>query len=157
MIVVDTSVWVDWFNDHATVEARRLQEVLHQESVGVTGIIVTETLQGFRTDAGFETARRILTALPTLELDSDGYVEAAALHRRLRRRGVTLHGVTDCLIAQCCIAAGAELLSADRDFEVIARYTRLRLWTTWLRCSRTYRRRGRSSEWTWDWKASGRS
>ena len=130
MIVVDTSAWTDWFNGRDTREARRLEQALHQDSIGVTGIIVTETLQGFRTDSGFEDARRILTALPMIDLDADGYVEAAALYRRLRRRGVTLHGVTDCLIAQCCISAGAELLSADHDFLMIAGHTTLRLCAT---------------------------
>lgn len=130
MIVVDTSAWADWFNGRDTRQAARLDEALRRESVGVMGIIVTETLQGFRTDTGFETARRILTALPMLELDTDGHVEAASLFRRLRRRGVTVHGVTDCLIAQSCMAADAELLSADRDFVMIARYTALRLCAT---------------------------
>lgn len=127
MIVVDTSVWTDWFNGTDTREARRLERALHRESIGVTGIILTEALQGFRSDSGFEEARRILTALPMIGLDTDGHVGAAALFRRLRRRGVTLHGVTDCLIAQSCILADAELLSADRDFSMIARYTALRL------------------------------
>jgi predicted nucleic acid-binding protein len=130
LVVVDTSVWADWFNARETREAARLEEALQREPVGVTGIIVAETLQGFRTDSGFGTARRILTALPMLDLDADGYVEAASLFRSLRRRGVTLHGVTDCVIAQSCIGAGAELLSADRDFVMIARYSALRLCAT---------------------------
>jgi predicted nucleic acid-binding protein len=130
LILVDTSAWADWFNGRDTPEARRLEHALPEEAIGVTGIIVTETLQGFRTDSGFEEARGILLALPRIELDAHGYVEAATLFRRLRRRGVTLHGVSDCLIAQCCISAGAELLSADRDFRVIARYSDLRLCAT---------------------------
>jgi predicted nucleic acid-binding protein len=127
MIVVDTAVWADWFNGADTPVAHRLDRALARQEAGVTPLILTEVLQGFRSDRAFETARTLLIGLPVLALDTDGHVAAARLFRTLRRRGVTVRGAVDCIIAQTCIAAGAELLSADRDFRAIARHTSLRL------------------------------
>ena len=127
MIVVDTTAWADWFNGADTPVSHRLDQALARQEAGVTPLILAEVLQGFRSDAAFETARTLLTGLPILALDTDGHVAAARLFRALRRRGVTVRGAVDCIIAQTCIAAGAELLSADRDFAAIARHTPLRL------------------------------
>jgi hypothetical protein len=69
----------------------------------------------------------VLVRIPTLVLDIDGHVAAAQLLRSLRRKGVTVRGAVDCIIAQTCIATQVELLRVDRDFEAIARHTRLRL------------------------------
>jgi predicted nucleic acid-binding protein len=130
MIVVDTTVWADWFNGLATPEVERLDRALEQDDAGATPLILAEVLRGFRKDTEFETARRLLARLPLLILDVDGHVAAARLFRRLRRRGVTVRGAIDCVIAQTCIGASAELLSTDRDFVAIARHTSLRLCRT---------------------------
>lgn len=127
MIVVDSTVWADWFNGLESPEVERLERALDQEDVGVIPLILTEVLQGFRTDEDFERARSLLTRLPVLTLDVAGHVAAARLFRLLRRRGVTIRGTIDCVIAQSCIVAGVELLSTDRDFVAIARHTPLRL------------------------------
>jgi predicted nucleic acid-binding protein len=127
VIVVDTTVWADWFNGARTAEADRLDQALASQAAGVTPLILTEVLQGFRTDADFSRARTLLVSLPMLELDVEGHVEAARLYRRLRAKGVTVRGAVDCVIAQTCIAAGADLLSKDRDFSAIARHAPLRL------------------------------
>ena len=128
VIVVDTTVWADWFNGHRSPEVDRLDIALDQEDAGLTLVILTEILQGFRADADFERARRRLVRLPMLPLDPAGHVEAARIHRGLRKRGITIRGTIDCLIAQTCIAADVELLSTDDDFAIIARHTSLRLW-----------------------------
>jgi predicted nucleic acid-binding protein len=90
-------------------------------------VILTEVLQGFRADRDFERARVLLVRLPMLVLDVAGHAAAARLSRQLRRKGVTVRGTIDCLIAQTCIVAGVELLSTDHDFTAIARHTPLRL------------------------------
>src|SRR6266567_4418306 len=87
MIVVDTGVWADWFNGAQSVEVDRLDQALADEEVGLTPLILTEVLQGFRADADFERARTVLARLPVLELDVDGHVAAARLFRLLRRKG----------------------------------------------------------------------
>src|SRR5262249_25257998 len=127
MIVVDTTVWADWFNGAQTPEVGRLDGALTAQDAGLTPLILTEVLQGFRRDADFERARAWLVRLPTLEVDVAGHVAAAVLFRRLRHKGITVRGAVDCIVAQTCIAADAELLTNDRDFTAIARYTSLRL------------------------------
>ena len=127
MIVVDTTVWADWFNGDDSPAVDRLALALERHEVGLIPPVLTEILQGFRADADFERARGLLTQLPVLALDLDGHVAAARLFRRLRARGVTVRGTIDCIIAQTCITAGAELLSTDRDFAAIARHSPLRL------------------------------
>ena len=127
MIVVDTTVWADWFNDADSPAVRRLDGALERQDVGLVPAVLTEVLQGFRADGDFDRARGLLVQLPVLALDVEGHVAAARLFRRLRSRGVTVRGTIDCIIAQTCITAGVELLSTDQDFAAIARHTPLRL------------------------------
>lgn len=127
MIVVDTTVWADWFNGAQTPEVDRLDQALAAQEAGLTPLILSEVLQGFRADADFDRARVSLARLPVLELDVDGHVAAARLFRLMRRRGITVRGAVDCVVAQTCIVADAELLTSDRDFTAIARHAPLRL------------------------------
>ena len=127
MIVVDTTVWADWFNGRDSREVHRLDQALGRQDAGLVPVILTEVLQGFRSDRDFERARVLLVRLPVLSLDLEGHAAAARLFRRLRSKGITVRGAIDCIIAQTCIAAGVELLSADLDFAAIARHTTLRL------------------------------
>ncbi len=129
MIVVDSNTWVDFFNGTATPHTSRLDEALAaEEDLAVVPIIVTEVLQGFSTDTGFSSARRVLVALPVIQPTLESHVRAARLYRSLRGKGVTVRGAVDCVIAQVCLDTQAQLLSPDSDFEQIAGHTRLRLW-----------------------------
>lgn len=128
MIIVDSNTWADFFNGAHTAYVERLDAALErEEDLSVIPIIVTEVLQGFRTDTGFQRARRVLVSLPMIHSTVDCHVRAARLYRSLRRKGVTVRGAVDCVIAQTCLDLGAELLSPDADFEHIARHTRLHL------------------------------
>lgn len=128
MIIVDSNTWADFFNGVATPHAARLDQALErEEDLSVIPIIVTEVLQGFRTDTGFQQARKVLLSLPIIHPTVSCHVRAARLFRRLRRKGVTVRGAVDCVIAQTCLDVGAELLSPDADFKQIARHTPLRL------------------------------
>lgn len=127
MIVVDTAVWADWFNGVDSPEVGRLATALDRQDAGLMPVILTEVLEGFRSDRDFERARALLLQLPALTLDIDGHAGAARLFRRLRRQGITVRGTIDCIIAETCIAADVELLSTDQDFVAIARHTSLRL------------------------------
>jgi predicted nucleic acid-binding protein len=129
MIIVDSNTWADFFNGDETPHVHRLDAVLREEEdLAVIPIIIAEVLQGFRTNKGFELARRVLVALPVIHPTVECHVRAARLFRSLRRRGVTVRGAVDCVIAQTCLDVEAELLSPDSDFEGIARHTSLRLW-----------------------------
>jgi predicted nucleic acid-binding protein len=128
MIVVDSNIWADFFSGASNRHVERLDVALHEEEdLAVLPIIITEVLQGFRTDAGFRKARRVLLALPVIQPTVDCHVRAARLFRSLRRKGITVRGAVDCIIAQTCLDLGAELLSPDADFRRIARHTSLRL------------------------------
>jgi predicted nucleic acid-binding protein len=128
MFIVDSNTWADYFNGVDQPHIARLSEALDEgEDLAVIPMIVTEVLQGFRTDSGFRQARDVLLPLaiqPTLEC----HVRSAQLFRRLRKTGITVRGAVDCVIAQTCIDIDATLLSPDVDFEHIARHAPLRLW-----------------------------
>lgn len=129
MIIVDSNTWADFFNGTSNPHVRRLDAALEEEEdLAVIPVIITEVLQGFRTDSGFRRAKRGLVALPVIQPDVDCHVRAAQLYRSLRKKGVTVRGPVDCIIAQSCIAIGAVLLSPDADFRRIARNSSLRLW-----------------------------
>ena len=129
MTIVDSNTWADFFNGVRSEHVERLDGALRfEEDLAVLPIIVTEVLQGFRSGTGFQRAKRLLLALPILVPTIECQVRAARLFRSLRRKGVTVRGAVDCIIAQVCLDAGAELLSPDGDFERIARHTPLRLW-----------------------------
>ena len=129
VMVVDTTVWGDYFNGFASPHTDRLHEAMtEEEDVAVLPLILAEVLQGFRTESGFAKARDLLVGLPILFPPVETHIEAARLYRRLRSEGITVRGAIDCIIAQTCLEHDAELLSPDTDFDRIARRTDLRLW-----------------------------
>jgi predicted nucleic acid-binding protein len=128
MVLVDTSVWVDYFNGLGTPRTDRLDELLGSGRLLTGDLILTELLQGFAGDADFRTARRLLLELPCAELvGRDNALRAADNFRRLRKRGVTVRKTIDVLIGTYCIQHGHELLHADRDFDSMQRYLGLRV------------------------------
>lgn len=131
MIVVDTSVWVDVLNETPTSQAERCVELIEAgEPVALTDVILTEILQGLRSEGEAQMVERHLRAFPILRLeDLDDFVLAAELYRTARRAGVTIRKTLDCLIAAPCVRTGAPLLHADEDFDRLAACTPLRVWT----------------------------
>lgn len=130
LTIVDSNTWGDYFNGAEAPHVERLDRALAAEQdIGVLPIIVTEVLQGFRSERGFRRAEALLVALPVIRPTLACHVRAAALFRTLRRQGVTVRGAVDCVIAQTCLDLDLELLSPDRDFGRIARHTPLRLWS----------------------------
>ncbi len=129
-VLVDTSVWSLALRrhgptDHAAVE--KLVAMLQSgEDVFLTGLILQEILQAFRSDASFRKVARHLDPFPLLELERPDFTAAAALHRRCAARGVST-STADCQIATAAIRHDCLLLSADKDFERIARLSDLRL------------------------------
>lgn len=118
MIVVDSSVWIDYFNGSAGSEAERLDAYLDRELVLVGDLILAEVLQGFRADRDFESARWALSRLSRVAMvGPDIALRSAANYRTLRRRGVTVRKTIDCLIATFCLENRHRLLYSDRDFQ----------------------------------------
>jgi predicted nucleic acid-binding protein len=131
VIVVDTSVWIDVLNERSTSQADRCVELIEGgEPIALTDIVVTEILQGLRSDREARLVESHLKAFPILRLDGlDDFVLAADLYRMARRAGVTIRKTLDCLIAAPCVRTGAPLLHADTDFDRLAKCTPLRLYS----------------------------
>ena len=128
MVLVDTSVWVDYFNGLETPPTERLDRLLGSGRLLTGDLILAELLQGFAKDADYRTARRLLLELPCAELvGRENALRAADYYRRLRKRGVTVRKTIDVLIGTYCIQHGHELLHADRDFDSMQRHLGLRV------------------------------
>jgi predicted nucleic acid-binding protein len=130
LILVDSSVWVDYFKGTITAHTARLDGLLGNEPLAIGDLILTEVLQGFHDDRDFNHARRVLTALTVVELGGqDIAIQAAKNFRTLRRKGVTVRKTIDTVIATRCIESGYELLHNDRDFDPFAKHLGLRVVT----------------------------
>ncbi len=130
MIVVDTSVWIDVLNDVPTSPARRCVELIEAgEPIALTDVVLTEILQGLRTEREAQLVEGHLRAFPVLRLDGlEDFALAASLYRTARHAGITIRKTLDCLIAVPCVRTGAPLLHADEDFDRLATCTPLRIW-----------------------------
>jgi len=128
MVLVDSSVWVDYFNGAPTPEADLLDDLLGRELVVTGDIILTEVLQGFRSDTHYRRANSLLEALEYRDmLGKTVAVSAAMNYRRLRKRGVTVRKTIDVMIGTFCMLQGLPLLHADRDFNPMEQYLGLRV------------------------------
>jgi predicted nucleic acid-binding protein len=126
--VVDTSVWIDYFNGRATRETDLLDQWLATGDLLIGDLILAEVLQGFRSDLDFYRVRRRFAALEFRPMvGREIALAAAGNYRALSARGVTVRGTIDTLIATFCIAGGHELLHCDRDFDPFERHLGLRV------------------------------
>ena len=118
MILVDSSVWIDFFRCTASPQAGRLDALLGKEPLLMGDLILAEVLQGFTSERDFNHAHRLLGSLDLIEIGGrDIAVQAARNFRTLRGLGVTIRKTIDTLIATRCIEDGLSLLHCDRDFE----------------------------------------
>lgn len=129
MIVVDTTVWIDFFNGAQSPEHLHLQQLILQDrSLALTDLIFCEILQGIRDDTVYARTRRILLAYPIFRMDTLAVFERSAnIYRACRRQGITVRKTIDCLIAAVCLTNQVELFHKDSDFSGIARVTPLRI------------------------------
>ena len=130
MIVVDTSVWIEFFKGTGSSFDQHLAELIRVDApIALTEVVYCEVLQGIRDDSVHARVREILQAFPVLVLDGLRSADrAVALYRACRRRGFTIRSTVDCLIAAVCLDAGAELFHHDRDFDVLAKVADLKLY-----------------------------
>jgi predicted nucleic acid-binding protein len=122
MILVDSSVWIDFFKGSDTDSVQILERLLQEEAeLTVSDYILTEVLQGFKKDKDFEMARKHLLLFPIYSLSSpDSYIQAAQIYRLCRQKGITIRNTMDCLIAQTALENDLVLLHDDSDFNRIA-------------------------------------
>jgi len=122
MMVVDSSVWIDYFNGRETRQTNHLDRLLGRTPIVMGEPILTEVLQGFQNDRDFRTARDLLLRIPFMPiLGRELALESAANYRRLRKSGVTVRKTMDVMIGTFCIHYQLSLLHDDRDFAPMAR------------------------------------
>ncbi len=127
MIVVDSSVWIDYFNGTDTRETALLDSILGKEAVVMGDLVLVEVLQGFRDDREFGIAQAVLETLIFRPMVGRANALASARnYRALRAAGSTVRKKIDMLIATFCIENGHMLLHADRDFLPMERHLGLR-------------------------------
>ncbi len=121
MMLVDTSVWIDFFAARNTAQVALLESTIDQRvDLCLCGVILTEVLQGIRDDKQYMQTESVLSNLIYLPMDQSTFLLAANIYRTLRSRGITIRNSVDCMIAAVCIEHKADLLHNDRDFDYIA-------------------------------------
>lgn len=127
MILVDSSVWIDYFRGATTPQADKLDSLLGNAPIATGDLILTEVLQGFISDRDFNQARRLMTSLVVVDLvGQTTTIQAARNFRVLRSLGITMRKTIDTVIATRCIESGLSLLYSDRDFDPFVMHLGLR-------------------------------
>jgi hypothetical protein len=128
LILVDSSVWIDYFNGTITPQTGKLDSLLGRQPLAIGDLILAEVLQGFASERDFNAARKMLTSLLVVDLGGrEIAIQAAKNFRTLRKLGVTVRKTIDTVIATWCIENGFDLLHSDRDFDPFARRLGLRV------------------------------
>jgi len=128
MLVVDSTVWVDYFNGVRNPQTDYLDQIADQTPILIGDLILTEVLQGFREDVDFEKARRAFGRYMQVEMISPELaVQSARNYRMLRKKGITVRKTIDSLIATYCIENGHDLLHNDSDFDGYEKHLGLRV------------------------------
>ena len=128
MILVDSSVWIDYFNGYKTWQTNLLDNLLSDVPIIIGDLILAEILQGFRSDNDFESAKSYLSDLPFRPLV--GYqvaVQSAQNYRALRKKGITVRKTIDVIIGTYCIMEELPLLHDDRDFDPMVAHLSLKV------------------------------
>lgn len=126
MILVDSSVWIDYFTGKKTLAAEKLDSLLGQDLIAIGDLMLIEVLQGFRADKDFRRARELLLSLTVLNiLDTDIALQSAANFRKLRKKGITVRKTIDAIIATYCIENRIALLHSDKDFRPFHKHLKL--------------------------------
>lgn len=119
MVIIDTTVWIDYFRGTSTQETEYLDREINRQRFGLTDLILCETLQGIKDQQSFESVLRELYEFELFETGGTALAtEAARNFRRLRQRGQTVRKTIDCLIATFCLLEGHSLLHRDLDFDL---------------------------------------
>jgi len=122
-VLVDTSVWIDFFHGTQTAKVALLESLItRREDICCCGFVLTEVLQGIRNNREYLATKQILDGLIYLDCGRSTFELSATIYRELRKNGATIRNSVDCLIAATVIQHGVHLLEKDRDFEHIDLY-----------------------------------
>jgi predicted nucleic acid-binding protein len=127
VILVDSSVWIDYFRGTTTPQAEKLDALLGNEPIATGDLILAEVLQGFVSNRDFNQARKLMTSLVIVDLAGQAIaIQSAKNFRVLRALGITVRKTIDTVIATRCIERGLSLLYSDRDFDPFVEHLGLR-------------------------------
>ena len=128
MILVDSSVWIDYFRGDSTPQVEMLDALLGNEPLAMGDLILAEVLQGFQSEREFNQAKQLLLSFEMVEIvGKDIAIQAARNFRTLRGHGITVRKTVDTLIATRCVHSGLILLHSDRDFDPFVTHLGLRV------------------------------
>lgn len=132
-LIVDSSIWIDFFNKKTSFQIEHLRMLLINSEgnspINIVRVILQEVLQGIEDDKFYKLVNENMQGLDYLDYEPYGFsIKAADLYRSLRRKGVTIRKANDCLIASICIHNNFELFHNDKDFDNIAKYTSLKIY-----------------------------
>ncbi len=127
MIIVDSSVWIDYFTGKSSPGVEKLDSLLGKELVAIGDLMLIEVLQGFRADKDFRQARKLLLSLTVVNmLDTAIALKSAVNFRTLRKKGITVRKTIDAIIATYCIENKFPLLHSDKDFQPFHKHLKLK-------------------------------
>ncbi len=128
MILVDSSVWIDYFNGNQTSKTDWLDSSLGNTPIIIGDLILTEVLQGFQSEKDFKIAKDLLLGIPFVTMGGKALaIESAMNYRILRRKGVTVRKTIDIIIGTFCIHNQLSLLHCDRDFDPMVKFLGLKI------------------------------
>jgi predicted nucleic acid-binding protein len=127
MILVDSSVWIDYFNGHNTTQTDWLDSALGKIPIIMGDLVLTEVLQGFQNEKDFKIARTLLLSVPFMPmLGQQLAIESAMNYRILRKNGVTVRKTIDVMIGTFCVHYRFSCLYQDKDFDPIVKFLKLK-------------------------------
>jgi predicted nucleic acid-binding protein len=127
VILVDSSVWIDYFKGRATAQTGLLEGLLDTQEVAIGDLNFIEVLQGCKIEKEFNEVRRLLGRLDLVVLGGeDVAVPAAKNYLKLRQLGLTVRGTIDVVLATRCLVSGYRLLHSDRDFDAFEKHLGLK-------------------------------
>ena len=127
MVLVDTTVWIDFFAARSSSHVAALENlIINRKDICICGIVLTEVLQGIRKDSEFKKTKDLFNNLLFLPMPYPVFLNAAEIYRRLRRKGITIRKSVDCMIASVAIENDIPLLHNDKDFKSIEEHCGLK-------------------------------
>ena len=128
MILVDSSVFIDYFNGIKNLQTEKLDTFLGNEIIVIGDYILAEVLQGFKKDKDYKIAKEVMLSFPCFNICNEEIaIKSAENFRKLRKKGITIRKTVDLIIGTFCIENDIELLHNDKDFEPIKKYLGLQV------------------------------
>ena len=130
MILVDTSVWIDFLREKESSYKDELHLLIEKEQdICLADLILSEVLQGILDEVTFDKTRDYLLAFPIYRAKGiDTFIKTAQIYKKCRKEGKTIRSTIDCLLAAIAMERNLEVFHKDRDFEIISKYTKLRIY-----------------------------